>query len=315
MLKLIVILAILRQTGFSSIAQLFLRSQAIAQFFRMSPNPLTFESLETGDSSLKFGRTMSNYWGRDKRFIVDGQSIDDNMQYQVGISRYLKMGLEMSSRRFSDDRMDEVAVGFHDMFMIPQDKRLLVNRNSTRVVAPDYGLEITEDHLFEPVSEQVGLKLVSQNFTWGDTQLSAALQGSYEMAPQSLIKKGARDWGFQLGAYRQWSSSFSYAIGNLMVFDGYKDARLYLRSRQTSLLMGYGYSFDNTQAVIFQTMLGESAYRDIGQLSRISYEVHLGYRKQWKNWGLEFSFLENIFWPFNAPDWGVNLNILYALKN
>ena len=305
---------VMSASAFGAQEPLFVRSQAMAQFFRYSPHPLSFQSLETGETKFKAGRTMSNYWGRDEGFIIDGQTIDDSAQIRMGLFHDVNMSIEFGSRRFTNIKMDDVAITFHDVFMIPQDKRTTVRRNGTRVAAPDYGLEITEENLFDPVSEQVGIKFEKSNFRWGDYQIAGSWQYTYETSEGSLIKEGAKDWGLQLGFHRDFLPIYSYGVGSFMVYDGYKDAQLYLRGRQSSLLLGIGYSMEQKQDLIFQALITESAYRDIGQLSRASYEVHLGYRKFWQNIGLEFNFIENIFWPFNSPDWGVNLNMIYTFK-
>ncbi|SMF71177.1 DUF3187 family protein [Pseudobacteriovorax antillogorgiicola] len=293
---------------------LFLRSQTIAQFFRTAPLPTHFQALRSGELEVQGGRTMANYWGRDKRFIVDGQTIDDVLQVRFGVASDLNAVLQASSRKFSDIRMDEITVGFHNLFMIPQDKRLTVDRNKTRVVAPDYGLEITEQDLYRPLSQPIGLKLETYHQWWG-LHWAGSLLYSYETSQESLIKKGAQDYGMQLAMRWIPGAIYSFAMINLMSFDPSKDAQLYLRSRQVSTLLGVGYLLNTNQEILLQALISESPYRDIGQLSRASYEIHVGYRHNWGDWGAELSLIENVIWPFNTPDWGINLSISYYLSS
>ena len=201
---------------------LFVRSQTLAQFFRYAPNPTNFNSLSPGSADVVGSRTMANYWGRDKRFIVDGQSIDDKVQVRAGLHKNLSGMIELSSRKFSNTPMDVIAVGFHDLFMIPQNQRHLAKENGTRIVAPDYGLEITERDIFVPISEQVGVKFEYYPLiqSWN---LALSGQWTYEMAPSSLIKQGAQDWGFQGGALKRAPFGYWFSNLNLMLFDATKD--------------------------------------------------------------------------------------------
>ena len=146
----------------------------MAQFFRLAQHPLSFERMDAGDTRVKIGRTMSNYWGRDENYIIDAQTIDDSFQLQGALSRHFKLSLDVSSRKFTNAPMDNVAIAFHDIFFIPQDKRLKVPKNGTRVVAPELGLEITEKDLFKPISEQVGFKFEASQLYFNNYKFMAS---------------------------------------------------------------------------------------------------------------------------------------------
>lgn len=293
---------------------LLLRSQTLAQFFRGAPNSPAFTSLEPGKLIFKANRSYATYWGLEKRYILDGESIDDNAQIHLGIIPDLLITLELSQRQFTKLPMDDVSVKFHQIFGIPQNARTDDRRNDTRFSVPDYGLELNQDDNNRPISQQLGLKVEKHlNFSYAN-RLAITLEVSQENSKYSLIRKGAQDFGLQLGYRRIFPSGYAYAMASGMIFDGSQDTTLYLRSRQASFLLGGAWITDNLGQFLIQGLISESPFIDLGQLSRYSYEVHLGYRRTWGNLDFELGLIENIIWPYNTPDWGLSFGICYQIR-
>lgn len=291
---------------------LFTRSQTVAQFFRTAPHSLNFHGLDSYEAELCAARAISNYWARDKRYIIDGQSLDDRFQARVGLDSAWNISFLFGSRVFTDFKMDEIAIQFHDTFHIPQDERLLIDKNRTRLSIPDYGLEITENDLFESYSTQMSLKLEHYREILGSS-LTLALMWSYELSDKSLIKKGAEDFVIQLGIMRRLSFGYWYSNFNWMFYDKTRNTKILLEGQQWSSLVGLAFDFD-ASSLLLQALITQSPFEDIGQLSKESYELHLGYRYLLYDWMLELTLLENVIWPFNTPDWGLNLAIKYEFN-
>ncbi|NRA63594.1 MAG: DUF3187 family protein [Pseudobacteriovorax sp.] len=286
---------------------LFVRSQTLAQFFRLPPNPHSTEITPKMEATYQVAKTWSNYWGYDKRFVVDGQTSENSMQIKYGLPSHFEFVFEAHQREFSDVAMDEIAIRFHEIFHIPQDQRTKLETNKTQFSIPDFGLNIGEEDIGKKISTPVGLKLV-KHFQSPDEQLrwfTAILWGG-ETSSQALRPRSFEDRGIQVGLSYPVATGEFLANGNYMIFKEMEDSQLYLKDRQWSLLLAYSIPYLGLRWHS-QMQATESPFVNIGQLSEISYEIHWGITKIWGQWFGQFTILENVFWPFNTPDWGVSI--------
>lgn len=297
--------------GQASQGPLLTRSEAIGQLFRLNPPLQNPSLLTTGRMDFAASRTYANLWARDKRFVVDGEIVDDQARLAVGLGANLQLGFGFSSRRFVQADTDQIAISFHDLFRIGQDGRLQTGKHHTRFVIPDYNLQYNRDNLDRTFSEQVALDLSFAILTrarhgW---DLAATVLAAYEMASFSPYAEGSVDRGLILSALYPSSILSYFANVRQLFFDKRKDVRVGTRSENRGFALGLIYPLPETQQIIFQFMNNQPVFRDLGQLSRNSYEWQLGYRYRFEAVTLEAAVIENIFWLYNSPDWGFSLGL------
>ncbi len=289
---------------------LFLRGQSMAQFFRSSPQPQSAKPLATDTFKLSASKTWSNYWGYDKRYILDGQTSDQIFSIFYQVRPWLGVTVETGEREFSFSQTDDLAIGFHDLFKIPQDYRQDRDRDRTRFAIPDYGLDITEEQVGLSISQTIGGKF-SYFWDFSEGGGSFSCGGYHELSPDTLYHRGATDILIQLSGYYKLGVGEVYGNANTMFFKFYKDSSLYMRDQQWSVLWGYRLLMADGVDLLMESLLTQSPFENLGQLSRTSYELHFGYRKSWQYLTVELTFIENVIWPYNAPDWGFTLGMVY----
>ena len=305
LLKALILLSFV-SSGLASAEPLFIRSQALAQIFRPSPFPLHVKSQEENSHQWKVSQAWSNYWGQDKRYVIDGQTTDINMLWTHQFSKSVSFDLHGSQREFSGIPMDDIAIGFHDVFQIPQDDREEPLRNQVHFAIPDYGLEVSNEDINQVLTRSAGMRGSYHGKLSNNLFLSAGVSLFHELAESGWYPQGATDLGIQFGLLWEAGDFNIYGNGNLMSFASAQDAPIYLSRSQRSLMIG-----TELKAALpglhFQALLSQSPFADLGMLSRTSYEVHLGYRGKIAFLPLEIILIENVIWPYNSPDWGVSI--------
>ncbi|WP_176736965.1 DUF3187 family protein [Oligoflexus tunisiensis] len=290
---------------------LLTRSEAVGQLFRLNPPLQNPSVLERGRLRFALSRTYANLWARDKRYVVDGEIVDDQAHMAAGLGAGFQIGLGFSSRRFVQADTDQTAISFHDLFRMGQDGRLQTGKHHTRFVIPDYNLQYNRDNLDRTFSEQATVDLSyailsRERHGW---DLTATLLAAYEMASFSPYASGSVDRGLILGALYQGSMLTYFANIRQLFFDQSQEVRVGTRAENRGFAVGANYPLPDDQQLIFQFMNNQPVFRDLGQLSRNSYEWQLGYRYHWEAVTLELAVIENIFWLYNSPDWGFSLGL------
>jgi len=290
---------------------LLTRSESLGQLFRINPplqNPILQDA---GVIKFNISRTYANLWAKDKRFIVDGEIVDDQTHLAIGLGANFQLGVGFSSRRFAQADTDQMAISFHDLFRMGQDGRLQTGKHRTRFVIPDYNLEYSRQNLDRSFSEQAVVDLsyaLLTSETMGFNLTMTALL-SYEMSDFTPYFTGALDRGFIVSA-QTLQGAFSYfANVRQLNFDQHRQVLVGTRPVNRGWGVGAVWSLPENQQLILQFMNNQPVFRDLGQLSRNSYEWQLGYRYRFEAVVLEAAVIENIFWLYNSPDWGLTLGM------
>ncbi len=292
-------------------APLLTRSESLGQLFRLNPPLQNPRILEAGVLRFDVSRTYANLWARDKRFVVDGEIVDDQSHVTLGLGHRVQLGLGFSSRRFAEADTDQTAISFHDLFRMGQDGRLETGKHHTRFAIPDYGLEYSRKNLDRSFSEQAvanlsyGL-LSAVDWSW---DVSVSLLAAYEMAEFSPYSSGSIDYGQILSARYSWQAWTFFGNARQLNFDQSRKVLVGTRAVNRGWALGTVYHLPENQQVVWQFMNNQPVFRDLGQLSRNSYEWQLGYRYHWEQLSLELAVIENIFWLYNSPDWGFSLGL------
>ncbi len=295
---------------------LLTRSESLGQLFRINPplqNPIL---LDAGVLKFNISRTYANLWAKDKRFVVDGEIVDDQTHLAIGLGAKFQLGAGFSSRRFAQADTDQTAISFHDLFRMGQDGRLQTGKHRTRFVIPDYNFEYSRKNLDRTFSEQAMIDL-SYALLKSETigfNLTMTVLFAYEMSDFTPYFTGALDRGLIVSA-QTLQGVFSYfANVRQLNFDQSPEVLVGTRTVNRGWGAGVAWSLPENQQLILQFMNNQPVFRDLGQLSRNSYEWQLGYRYRFETLVLEAAVIENIFWLYNSPDWGFTLGMHTTLQ-
>ncbi len=289
---------------------LMVRSEAVGNLFRLSP-PIygTFPAQPV--AGIEMSRTYANLWAQDKRYLVDAEVIDDRAHIYMFLSSFCRFGLGFTSRSFAHTQTDQIAITFHDIFRINQDGRLDAGKNHTVFKIPDYDLEFSQTDLNRSISDQINADVSFMLFRelTAPFEVGTTVFGSYEMAHGTPYSTGARDRGIQLNVRYPWDYGAAYAAFTQLYFDTDDAIEVATINQQKGWAIGAVQTFLPDQEIVGQLMVYQPVFRDLGQMSRNSYEVQLGYRLHWEKVFLEATLIENIFWLYNSPDWGISLGL------
>jgi hypothetical protein len=296
---------------------LLLRSEALSQLFRNSPIMQKFKLSEPNDWRVMAGRTYSNFWGHDKRYIVDTETTDDQFRAYYQTGKYLELYGTLSQRGFSRMGTDGMAIGFHNIFGLPQDGRLEAPRDTVRVSVPDYDLNYSmaqKDHI---LSRQVELGTVWDFASQYDLDypMTLAFYATRETAKGNPYFTGATDAGLSLNGALPLGRSTLYGTVSFTVFDRANELSISTYHQQWGGTFGGAYSIAANHETFLQLVMYQPIFQDMGQLSRASYEIHIAYRYKWEDVKFELGIVENVFWVYNSPDWGISAGITYQPKD
>jgi len=294
-----------------------MRSEAIGQLFRTSPLAQRFKLLSAGDWSVMSSRTYANFWGHDKRYIVDTESRDDRLRIDSQPFDHWAFYGVLSERAFTRMGTDGMAIGFHNMFGLPQDGRLDAPRNNTRLSIPDYDLNYSLAHKNNIISRQVEGGAVWDIGSRYDlvVPLTLGIFATHETADSNPYFTGNTDFGFRLGAALPFENTALFGTLTFTLLDPAEEVVIPTFHSQWGGVVGGAYHVAENHELVMQALIYQPMFQDMGQLSRSSYEIHLAYRYQWEDVSFELGLVENIFWVYNSPDWGLSAGLTYRPEN
>ena len=292
---------------------LLLRSEAIGQLFRSSPVMQRFRLGKMGDWRVMGGRTYSNFWGHDKRYIVDAETRDDQLRAYYQAWDHIEVYGAASERAFTRMGTDGMAIGFHSIFGLPQDGRLDAVRDNVRMSIPDYDMNYSLAQKNDVLSRQFEAGMVWDFASQYNLNLpmTLAVYASHETAGKNLYFTGATDGGARLSAALPYGQFSLYGTLSLTVFDRRQELALPTYHEQWGGIAGGAYRFESNHEAFLQFLVYQPLFQRMGQLSRSSYEVHLAYRYKWDQVSFELGLIENVFWVYNSPDWGLSAGLTY----
>lgn len=286
------------------------RSQAVGQLFRLNPPLSDARSLPSQHLRFQLTRTYANFWARDKRFLIDGESVDDQADLMLGLAYRNSLMFSLSHRRLVQADTDQMAITVHELLRIGQDGRLESGKHKTRISVPDYDLQYSRQDINQSLSEQMQVAWKKQWLS-SDTEgvdLSHTLWAAENMLKPEAASAGM-DWGLSAELRYPFHSSSAFAsLRSLQYAPSYNPLPGSRRSNR-GFGLGYLYRWSGGHEAVLQLMNNQAVFVDIGQLSRNSYETLFGYRYSWAKLAFEATVIENIFWLYNSPDWGFTLGM------
>lgn len=291
---------------------LAVRSQGVGQLFRLNPAAHEAALDPAKPYFAQISHTAANLWGSDVDYYrIDAEVVDDQLRGGFLLNDRLRFDIGLSQRRFASTGTDSIAIGFHDVFGIQQDGRLDARRGNIRYSIPSYSIDYTRSDRDLVFSEQWEAGLTADLGFLFPIPLGLSLYRSEEMAHGNPYFTGAVDYGWQLNAVWPMADWALYASMSESLFDHDSEAAFRTYYQQWSWVFGAAWKITDGHEVLGQAQITQPLFRDLGQLSRNCYEMHIAYRYRWERLSFEATLIENVVWSYNSPDWGFTFGLGY----
>jgi thiol-disulfide isomerase/thioredoxin len=294
-----------------------LQSQSPFQALRLGMIPLTPSTLSRGQKELRGAASWVNIWNvSEGEYFFDYEMLQTILTFDYGVSDTLQIGVGTEVRGRSGGYMDGFIQGFHDLFGIDQSGRDLVPKGEfTFEIDPSGsrpGVALTSDD--RGIFSQNILITVQHNVTCGTSRLPAfsyAVTARVEAGNSHDLEGGK---GFDIGASVSLSRRFGkfYAYGTLGYsrFGRERFRDIELRDDQLTGLLALEWRFAPWMSVLIQYLVTEGVAEDLGEISKPSHEVTLGWKGEVsKGTVVEVGLIENVITYDNSPDFGIHVGV------
>ena len=294
-----------------------LQSQSPFQALRLGMIPLTPSTLSKGQKEVRGAANWVNIWNvSEGEYFFDYEMLQTTLTFDYGISDTLQIGVGAEVRGRFGGAMDGFIQGFHDLFGIEQNGRDLAPKDDfTFEIDPSAtrpGVTLTSDD--KGIFSQNLLVTLQHNITCGTARLPAvsyAVTARVEAGDSHDLEGGN---GFDIGASVSLSRRFGkfYAYGTLgySIFGRDRFHDIELRDDQLTGLLAVEWRFSPWMSFLIQYLVSEGVAEDLGEISKPSHEVTLGWKGEIKKGTvLEVGLIENVITYDNSPDFGVHLGL------
>jgi len=294
-----------------------LQSQSPFQALRLGMIPLTPSTLSRGQKEVRGAASWVNIWNvSEGEYLFDYEMLQTTLTLDYGITDTLQIGVGAEVRGRFGGAMDGFIQGFHDLFGIEQNGRDLVRKGDfTFEIDPSAsrpGVALTSDD--KGIFSQNLLVTLQHNVTCGTARLPAfsyAVTARVEAGDSHDLKGGS---GFDIGASVSLSRRFGkfYAYGTLSysIFGRERFHDVELRDDQLTGLLAMEWRLTPWMSLLIQYLVSEGVAEDLGEISKPSHEVTLGWKGEVKKGTVvEVGLIENVITYDNSPDFGVHLGV------
>ena len=294
-----------------------LPSQSPFQALRLGMIPLTPSTLSRGQKEVRGAASWVNIWNvSEGEYFFDHEMLQTTLTFDYGISDTLQIGVGAEVRGRFGGSMDDFIQGFHDLFGIDQSGRDLVPKGEfTFEIDPSGsrpGVALTSDD--KGIFSQNILITLQHNVTCGTSRLPAfsyAVTARVEAGDSHDLEGGN---GFDIGASVSLSRRFGefYAYGTLGYsrFGRERFRDIELRDHQLTGLFAMEWRFTPWMSLLIQYLVSEGVAEDLGEISKPSHEVTLGWKGEIKKGTVvEVGLIENVITYGNSPDFGIHLGV------
>ncbi len=247
-------------------------------------------------------------------FLIDGEHYRTAIAVRRGVGRNLQVELVIPIISFQGGVLDSSIESFHDAFSLAQAGRLGVPKNAFEVY-----VRSAEGELF--VDEDPGVALgdivVGTKFgLWRESK-----PRSIEAAGEVLVKlptgdeesftgSGSTDLGFQLLVTKYFRKSCLHASVGLAYLGEMKTLGLDSQVNPSGML-AYERGLGTKNSILVQATVSQSPFRqlDLEELTRVSTQLTLGYKRVLGKQVLFLGVTENVASFNNSPDIGFHVGL------
>lgn len=292
---------------------LLIRSFSLGNILRFTPPQPSATLVDKENYQLRTSYSVANLWGHGKGFMIDAQVDDSVLSSTWRLNERLSLNVGFARRVLRASNLDPLIVGFHDLFGFTQGERLSVPQDDSNLQVSDYQIHLDKKHINRAFNQQIFSSLnylIPINETTG--QWMIGLLTFYELTGGLSSQSGDFGEGLQTSFFRR-SGNYQYHAG--MTFMNYHSQSEYtknLYNQQVMVNSAAIYDFDDSHNAGAQLLVGQGAFKQMGQLSKPTFEVHAMYQYKDNFGAIDLAIIENIFWPYNTPDFGWSVGLSYT---
>lgn len=298
-----------------TLGPLTIRSLSPAQSLRLSPIPRSPYGLPEGQTEFQFNIAAASIFSEQKNlFKLDYHFTDVRFAVNHGFVNDWSVELSFNERRIVNAHLDQLTVEFHNLFGIEQNGRAEVEKNDTAIQFTGQGINLGKESrgkFSQTINVSVQKVLADKSIGW--PAVAVNLNMSYESLHNGMIEHGAFDYGLQLSVAQKQSNGYVYGNVSFTQFGSDKVLGLALTNHNFTGMLGYEFTMETDQALMFQYLFSEGVVVNMGQLSKYSHEIHIGYKWRTESYLWEVGFVENIVNFENSPDVAFTFGVTYKL--
>ena len=294
-----------------------LPSQSPFQALRLGMIPLTPSTLSRGQKEVRGAASWVNIWNvSEGEYFFDYEMLQTTLTFDYGISDTLQIGVGAEVRGRGGGFMDGFIQGFHDLFGIDQSGRDRVPKGDfTFEIDPSGtrpGVAFTSDD--RGIFSQNILITLQHNVTCGTSRLPAfsyAVTARVEVGDSHDLEGGTDlDIGASVSLSRRFGEFYAYGTLGYSRFGRERFHDIELRNDQLTGLLALEWRFTPWVSVLVQYLMSEGVAEDLGEISKPSHEVTLGWKGEIKKGTvLEVGLIENVITYDNSPDFGIHVGV------
>ena len=298
-----------------TLGPLTIRSLSPAQALRLAPIPRSPYGLPKGQTELQLNVAAASIFIEEPGvFFMDYHFTDTRLAINHGFANGWSAELSFNDRRIVNAHLDKITEEFHDLFGIDQNGRTEVEKDDTRILIPEHGVDLGKNAKGE-FSQTFGLSvqkvLIDKSVRWPAVAVNFNM--SYETLGEGMIEQGSVDYGVQFSVAQKRKASYLYGNISYTYFGSDESLGVPLTDKQFSGMLGYEIITAPNQAFIVQYLFSDGVVEDLGALEDVSHEIHLGYKWRTQSLLWETGLVENIVNFDNSPDVAFTFGVTYRL--
>lgn len=277
-------------------------AQSPLQSTSMTPLLRNGFSYQPGTVELYTTGTIASVWANTDTYSADYYHNALSVGGFWQLSEKWAIELDYTWRFTANNHLDNLTIGFHDLFGISQNGRDEVDRHSFNISVPQYGVELTD---FNRETLGNAFTFYTSYQLWETKNHGLSLGGSlyYNYVGSGPFKTNRFEQAVQLNySYRSGKHAFYSLLGLSHRNDEEVLAGIPYNELAMAAGISYQYPFTPKHRLLVEYHLYEGAVDAISELSEPSHEILLGYRYHMKHGAVEISMIENVFNMDNSTD-------------
>lgn len=300
--------------SFEALAQpSLIRSFSLGNILRFTPVQPNAVLPGQDTFQIRSSYSVANLWGHGEGFMIDAQVDDTVVTSSVKLKESFTLNAGFAKRVMRASNLDPLIVGFHDLFGFTQGERLSVPQDDSNLALPEYQLKFDKRHIDRTFNQHV---FASLNYKLPIDEMigdwDVGIISYYELFDGLTSQQGEFGEGIQSSFLRR-NDQMTYSAG--FTFMNYHSKSAYTKELLQQQLMvnsGVDYALYENHILGTQLLIGQGVFKDLGQLSRATYEIYATYQYREDFGSIDFAIIENIFWPYNTPDFGWSVGVSYT---
>lgn len=291
-----------------------LQVNAQSPFQANSLTPKLRSGLYSGNTEFFASLNSGSAWIESSNYKMDYYQNQATVGGLFQVNPHLNVELKYQGINASDNNLDPITYGFHELFGIGQNGRDEVEYDEFNIHTPYGDIENFEG---ETLSQAITLYTDYQMLAWSHSSLTIGASLYYNSVNEGEFERQVFEQAIQLNygyadSMQQFYTSLGISFNEEPFLTDVKD----YRKTRWMFGVGYNYALAKNHRLIVETSILEGALNEgvmSDQFSDLSYEFTLGYRYLMKKAALELAMIENYINMDNSLDIGFTIGLRYQL--